>query len=129
MEQWLLPCSAFREFRLHHIVLTAIFRIIMATVSHFEQKFKRKDQARVMLNYYLQEKIMRRVERTLYVALNGSCVMYLVVVHYHLFIRRRCTWLISVPPWILRAGGECAICRDLCPVLQCCGERLRASWS
>lgn len=40
--------------------------MITAIVSHFEQKFKRKDQARVMLNYYLQQKVMRRVERTLY---------------------------------------------------------------
>lgn len=56
-------------------MLTVVFRMTMATVSHFEQKFKRKDQARVMLNYYLQEKIMRRVERTLYVVLHGSCVL------------------------------------------------------
>jgi hypothetical protein len=54
-------------------------------VSHFEQKFKRKDQARVMLNYYLQEKIMRRVERTLYVVLYGSCAQQLAVVRIFSF--------------------------------------------
>ena len=52
--------------------------MIMA-VSHFEQKFKRKDEARVMLNYYLQEKIMRRVERTLYVVLYSACALQLAV--------------------------------------------------
>ena len=46
--------------------------MVTATVSHFEQKFKRKDQARVMLNYYLAQKVMRRVERTLYVL--ASCL-------------------------------------------------------
>ena len=29
----------------------------------FEEKFKRKDQARVMLNYYLAQKVMSRVSR------------------------------------------------------------------
>jgi hypothetical protein len=28
-------------------------------MSHFEQKFKRKDQARVMINYYLQDKVRK----------------------------------------------------------------------
>lgn len=57
--------------------LTAVSRVVVAAVSHFEQKFKRKDQARVMINYYLEQKIMRRVERTLYAeplgGLSQSC--------------------------------------------------------
>lgn len=51
--------------------------MVVAAVSNFEQKFKRKDQARVMINYYLEQKIMRRVERTLYAeplgGLSQSC--------------------------------------------------------
>ena len=35
-------------------------------MSHFEQTFKRKDQARVMINVYLSQKIMMRVDRVLY---------------------------------------------------------------
>jgi hypothetical protein len=35
-------------------------------MSHFEQKFKRKDQARVMINVYLSQKIMMRVDRVLW---------------------------------------------------------------
>lgn len=41
-------------------------KMMQQDMSHFEQKFKRKDQARVMINVYLSQKIMARVDRVLY---------------------------------------------------------------
>ena len=36
-------------------------KMMQQDMSHFEQKFKRKDQARVMLNVYLSQKVRKRV--------------------------------------------------------------------
>jgi hypothetical protein len=41
-------------------------KMLEQDMSHFEQTFKRKDQARVMINVYLSQKIMMRVDRVLY---------------------------------------------------------------
>ena len=41
-------------------------KMMQQDMSHFEQKFKRKDQARVMINVYLSQKIMGRVDRVLW---------------------------------------------------------------
>ena len=45
----------------------ALFSKMMCQdMEHFEEKFKRKDQARVMLNNYLSQKVMSRVDRVLW---------------------------------------------------------------